>query len=132
MAKAENAGSKSDQSGTARALRGSSLIGLDVQDAQGSQVGSVKDIIVNPADGQISYAVVSLASSRGDAASFVVIPWSKFGAMVREDRAVVDGSQFSSAPQITQSELQRVGQDSWRSAADRYWDRTKTAQAEPQ
>ena len=65
----------------AHAMRTTNLIGLAVQDRQGMSVGSVEDVVIDAAEGRITYALVGLADSRGDAPAFVAVPWNTFARM---------------------------------------------------
>jgi sporulation protein YlmC with PRC-barrel domain len=44
-------------------VRGSKLMGAQVKDSSGSQIGQIEDIIASPASGRIDFAVISLSSS---------------------------------------------------------------------
>lgn len=125
------AGTPSAAAKAAHAMRGTNLIGLAVRDEQGSNVGSVQDVIIDAAHGRLAYALVGFASSRGHPSSLVAVPWRAFAPMIESDGVVVvDRSKIASAPQIAESELRQQDGHSWREAADRYWGRSKSASAQ--
>lgn len=121
----------SDAARVAHAMNATNLIGLSVRDDQGANVGSVHDVVVDVAQGQLAYALIGFANSRGNPATLVAVPWRAFAPMMEADAVVVDRSKIASAPQITQTELQQIEGNSWRQAADRYWQRSKSASADP-
>ena len=51
------------------AVRGSQLTGAPVSNSTGNTIGTISDIIVNPATGRLEFAVVSLSSAAGSATS---------------------------------------------------------------
>ena len=50
-------------------VRASKIIGADVKNLQGQSVGTINDVIFNPASGRIDFAVISLSSSSGSQSS---------------------------------------------------------------
>ncbi|HEU5126053.1 MAG TPA: PRC-barrel domain-containing protein [Verrucomicrobiae bacterium] len=48
-----------------QALRGSKLMGAEVTDSSGEQVGRIEDVIVNPTSGKIEFAVISRSGQGG-------------------------------------------------------------------
>ena len=106
--------------GQASSHRGSSLIGMQVRDNQGQQVGSVKDIVINPASGQITHAIVS-HSGQGGAQTMTAVPWQTAQRMMSGNGIVIDQAKLSSAPHFQSNEWPDMSQRAWSDAADRYW-----------
>jgi sporulation protein YlmC with PRC-barrel domain len=56
--------------------RASTLIGTPVRDAQGREIGQVREIVLDPAHGRITYAVVAFDPAMGHGSRVVAVPWS--------------------------------------------------------
>jgi sporulation protein YlmC with PRC-barrel domain len=50
-------------------VRGSQLTGAQVNGSTGNQVGTISDVIINPASGRVDFAVLSVNSSAGNDSS---------------------------------------------------------------
>lgn len=106
--------------GEANQRRGSALIGMKVQDSQGQQLGSVKDIVIDPRTGQITHAIVNHSAGSGSQ-SMTAIPWRAAQGMIRSNAIVIDQSKLQSAPHFQGSQWPDLSQQNWSDAADRYW-----------
>ena len=58
--------------------RASTLIGAPVRDAQGREIGQVREMVLDPAHGRITYAVVGFDPTMGHGSRVVAVPWSAF------------------------------------------------------
>jgi sporulation protein YlmC with PRC-barrel domain len=61
-----------DKSGV---LKVSTLIGMKVQDAEGKNLGDIKDLVIDPADGSIGYAVLDFGGFLGIGEKYFAVPW---------------------------------------------------------
>lgn len=59
----------------ARTHRASKLIGTDVRNRQGEDLGDIKELVLDPSTGTISYAVVSFGGLLGVGDKLFAIPW---------------------------------------------------------
>jgi sporulation protein YlmC with PRC-barrel domain len=59
-------------------VRGSKLIGMDVQNAQGENLGEIDDVIVNSQNGQVHYAVLSFGGFMKMGDKLFAYPMSAF------------------------------------------------------
>jgi sporulation protein YlmC with PRC-barrel domain len=56
--------------------RASKIIGTDVKNAKGENLGEIKDVVLNPQDGKVVYAVVSFGGVMGMGNKLFAVPWS--------------------------------------------------------
>jgi sporulation protein YlmC with PRC-barrel domain len=96
--------------------RASKLIGADVENAQGEDLGQIEDIVLDPQDGQVAYAVLSFGGFLGLGEKYFAIPWSALTAKAGEDDTLilnVDKERLKNAPGFDKN--------SWPNMADRTW-----------
>jgi sporulation protein YlmC with PRC-barrel domain len=84
-------------------LSSSTLIGVEVKNAQGEKMGKIREIMIDPRSGQLMYAVVdSIASfGMGKQKSFAV-PWQAFQVNLDQTEIVVqlDRGLFPMMPSV--------------------------------
>jgi sporulation protein YlmC with PRC-barrel domain len=73
----------------AKAPRASTLIGADVENAQGEDLGDIEDFVLDPQDGRVTYAVLSFGGFLGLGEKFFAVPWTALKAKVGEDDTYV-------------------------------------------
>lgn len=80
-------------------LRGGSIIGKDVVNTAGENIGEVKEIAVTP-DGRVSNVVVSVGGFLGVGDRLVALPWNslEISTATNEIKANVTKSDISQAP----------------------------------
>ncbi len=61
-----------DRSGV---LKASDLIGTKVQGTDGKNLGSIKDLVISPDDGDIQYAVLDFGGFAGIGDKYFAVPW---------------------------------------------------------
>ena len=96
--------------------RASKLIGTDVENAQGEDLGKIEDVVLDPQDGRVAYAVLSFGGFLGLGEKFFAVPWSALAAKAGEDDTLilnVDKEKLKNAPGFNKS--------SWPNMADRTW-----------
>ncbi len=59
-------------------LSGSSIIGTDVKNHAGDDLGKIKDLMIDTASGEINYAVLSFGGFIGMGDKYFAVPWSSF------------------------------------------------------
>jgi sporulation protein YlmC with PRC-barrel domain len=84
-------------------VESSKLIGMKVKNAQGKDVGEISQLIVNPADGKVTHAVLGKGGVLGVGEQKVALSWSDVKIQPdTENRnrwiAVVDQSKLDAAP----------------------------------
>ena len=58
-------------------VRVSDLLSLSVYGADNEKLGKIEDIVVNPAEGKINYAVLSFGGILGIGDKFFAVPWNE-------------------------------------------------------
>ena len=61
-----------DQSGV---LKASDLIGMNVQGTDGNQLGNIKDLVIDPEEGGVEYAVLEFGGFAGFGDKYFAVPW---------------------------------------------------------
>jgi sporulation protein YlmC with PRC-barrel domain len=81
--------------------RSSKIIGADVENAQGEDLGKIEDLVLDPQDGRVAYAVLSFGGFLGLGEKYFAVPWNALQAKVGEDDTLilnVDKEKLSNAP----------------------------------
>src|SRR5262245_28438598 len=99
--------------------RGSKLIGADVENPQGKNLGDIKDVVMDT-QGQIRYAVLAFGGFMGMGEKYFAVPWPALKAVEGQqpgdrDRFVlnVDQEKLKNAPGFDKN--------NWPNMADRSW-----------
>jgi sporulation protein YlmC with PRC-barrel domain len=96
--------------------RTSKLVGADVENMQGEDLGQIEDIVLDPQDGRVAYAVLSFGGFLGLGEKYFAIPWSALTAKAGEENTLVlnvDKEKLKNAPGFDKN--------SWPNMADRTW-----------
>jgi len=56
-------------------LKASSVVGMRVQSTEGKKLGDIKDLVIDPADGSIGYAVLDFGGFLGIGDKYFAVPW---------------------------------------------------------
>lgn len=70
--------------------RASKIIGTDVKNPKGENLGGIKDLVLDPESGQVVYAVVSYGGVLGMGSKLFAIPWSVLRWTRDKDYYVLD------------------------------------------
>jgi sporulation protein YlmC with PRC-barrel domain len=100
--------------GIARTLRASEILGREVQNAKGEDLGEIEDIVLDEGEGRIAYAVLSFGGFLGMGDRLFAIPYTALRP-ADEDTFVLDVSKevLEKAPGFDK--------DNWPDTADRQW-----------
>lgn len=103
-----------DREAPARCFRASEILGRDVQNAKGEDLGEIEDIVLDEGEGKIAYAVLSFGGFLGMGDRLFAIPYSALRP-ADEDTFVLDVSKevLEKAPGFDK--------DNWPDTADRQW-----------
>ena len=85
--------------------------GKFLQSPQGSRIGTVSKVV----PGGATYVLV--ASDAG----VTPIPYAAMSHLLRDAHIVIDRSIFDSAPRFSEAQIGAGSDDSWKRAADQYW-----------
>jgi hypothetical protein len=89
-----------------------------VQSPEGMVIGTVHDVLREPASGRPAYIVIATDSG------FKAIPSYAIGHLLRDAHIVINRSTLAGAPQIPGNEELKDDKDAaapWRQQADSYW-----------
>lgn len=98
-------------------LRASNIIGTDVVNPKGENLGEIKEIVIDPRSGRVAFAVVSFGGFLGMGEKLFAIPLSAFEYNPARDAYVlaVSTERLDAAPGFDA--------DNWPSMADEKWSR---------
>jgi sporulation protein YlmC with PRC-barrel domain len=108
--------------------KASDVIGSDVKNAAGEDLGNVEDIVVDPNSGMIEYAVLSSGGFLGIGDKLFTVPFGMLKApMVKEGSELayftldVDKAKLENAPRFPKDQWPNVDEPSWRAEIDTYF-----------
>lgn len=98
-------------------VKASSMIGTDVVNPKGDNLGDVKEVVIDPRSGKVAYAVVSFGGFLGMGEKLFAIPYSAFEYNVTKNEYVLDVSKerLEAAPGFDA--------DHWPSMSGEQWNR---------
>lgn len=99
---------------------GSQLIGMDVKNQQGEELGEIADLVLDPKEAKIKSVVISSGGMLGIGAKKVAVPWEQVKPASDEQALVVT---------MTREELQQAPQ--WESATEKAGRSTPPATTPP-
>ena len=99
---------------------------LAVRNMNDEDVASVEDLIINPENGQITHAVLSVGGFLGIGDRYVPVPWDALNFQMDNNRLVLvidaDQSRLEEAPGFdNRGEFPSTQQQGWDSEFDSYW-----------
>jgi len=113
-------------------VRASKIIGKNVENAQGENLGEVKDLIVDIGNQRVHYAVLSFGGALGVGDKMFAYPISTFKTQADGDKLVlnVDKEKLKNAPGFDKDKWPDWTDNRYRGEVDRYF-KTETAKAAP-
>ena len=98
-------------------VKASSIIGTDVVNPKGDNLGDVKEVVIDPRTGKIAYTVVSFGGFLGMGEKLFAIPFNAFQYDINKSNYVLDVSKerLQAAPGFDA--------DHWPSMAEEKWNR---------
>lgn len=100
-----------------RLMGADTLIGNDVFNQQGEDLGDIKEIMLDVASGRICYAVMSFGGVLGIGEKLFAVPWNALSLDTANKRFMID---------VTRERLGRApgfNRDQWPDMADASWER---------
>jgi sporulation protein YlmC with PRC-barrel domain len=98
-------------------IRASQVIGMNVQNPAGEEVGEVNDIVLDVKKGEVRYAALSVGGFLGIGDKLFAVPWKAFKCEKAED-----GQERKLILNVDKQRLEKApgfNQDSWPDFADR-------------
>jgi sporulation protein YlmC with PRC-barrel domain len=117
---------------TGRDVRASKLIGKNVENAQGENLGEIKDLIVDVGNQRVHYAVLEAGGTLGIGDKLFAYPVSAFKPQADSDKLVlnVDKDRLKNAPGFDKDKWPDWTDNRYRGEVDRYF-KSDTAKAVP-
>jgi sporulation protein YlmC with PRC-barrel domain len=66
------------------------LVGSTVKDLQGEKIGEIRELMIEPQNGHIAYAVVSSGGVLGMGKKDLAVPWETFRVGLQKDELIVE------------------------------------------
>lgn len=107
-----------------RSYRIDDITGTDVRNIEDENLGSVHDVILNPASGAVSYVLVARGGFLGLGEEYVAVPWEQLSATPGLETIVLNVSQeeLERAPTIDPDRFRNpANMQSDRGAVDDFW-----------
>lgn len=106
-----------------QAHRASNVIGMDVENAQGEDLGDITDLVLDFDKGQIAYVVIGAGGVLGVGDTLHAVPWRSLKLNDKMDKFVinVDKNQWKNAPGFNKNEWPPVADKEFRQRVDRYY-----------
>ncbi len=107
---------------TGRYKRASELIGGDVKDASGKDIGDIREIVVNLANGMVQYAVIEFERGWFKGDKFVAVPMQSLKRTGDRDEFVVSRTraELEGAPAFEKNQWPDINDVKYRGSIDRY------------
>ena len=106
-------------------VKASSVIGTDVVNAKGDNLGSIKEVVIDPYTGKVAYAVVSFGGFLGMGEKLFAIPFTTFKYNMAENEYVLDVSpeQLKSAPGFDADHWPSMTEEKWHIDVHNHYER---------
>ncbi len=121
------------QRAAARDMRLSQLIGKDVRNAQGEDLGDIKDVIFDVNNGRVHYVVLSFGGFLGMGDKLFAYPVRAFSPAADRDELVLNVAKerLKAAPGFEASRYPDFDKPEYRSQVDRYFGSGMAIEARP-
>ena len=99
------------------------LIGNDVYNNEGEDLGAIKEIMLDMSNGNISYAVLSFSTFLGMGAKLFAVPWSALTLDTENKRFVLNTAKdrLRRAPGFHKDQWPNMADQSWEQEIHRYY-----------
>jgi sporulation protein YlmC with PRC-barrel domain len=114
---------KGAAAGDLQVVRASEIIGTSVKNKAEEELGSINDLVIDPVDGQIAYAAVSMGGFLGVGDKLFAVPWDAIECRKVEDDHVavldVDKKALENARGFDEANWPDMANERWRAENDR-------------
>jgi sporulation protein YlmC with PRC-barrel domain len=116
------------------AQKASDFIGKTVQGRTGEDIGQVNDLVVDPATGRVSYAILSASGISGASDKLYPVPFTALKPRPGQEALSlnIDSSRLQSAPSFDRNNWPDLSNPRWSSDVDRFYsDQTQGGSSSP-
>jgi len=116
-----------NQTSGARLMGAETLIGNDVCNQNGDDLGDIKEIMLDTATGKVCYAVLSFGGVLGIGSKLFAVPWDALKLDTKEKHFVlnVDKNRLKNAPGFDKDNWPNMADKSWENEIHSYYGTTK-------
>jgi len=107
-------------------VKASTMIGTDVINPKGDNLGDIKEVVIDPHTGKVAYAVVSFGGFLSMGEKLFAIPFSSFVYDVKKSKYVLDVSKerLTAAPGFDPDHWPSMSDEKWNRDVYKYYDRS--------
>jgi sporulation protein YlmC with PRC-barrel domain len=107
-------------------VKASSMIGTDVVNPKGENLGEVKEVVIDPRSGKVAYAVVSFGGFLGMGEKLFAIPFASFKYNVEKNEYVlnVTKERLKAAPGFDADHWPEMKEEQWNRDVYKYYERS--------
>jgi len=105
-------------------LKASKVIGFNVKNRQGEELGQIEELVIDPQDGRIAYAVLSVGGFLGMGDKLFAIPWEALTPMPEQQtfNLDVDKEKLAKAPGFDENTWPDMANREWGTSVHKYYD----------
>lgn len=106
--------------------KASNIIGTDVVNAKGDNLGEIKEVVIDPASGRVAYAVVAFGGFLSMGEKLFAIPFSTFKYDVENNKYLlnVTKERLEKAPGFDADAWPLMTDETWNREVYKYYERT--------
>ena len=119
-----NAGTADKDAGPGPSLMGAdTLLGNDVYNNDGEDLGDIKELMIDMASGEVAYAVLSFGGVLGMGDKLFAVPWSALTLDTENKRFTLNASKdrLKDAPGFDKDHWPSMADESWASGIDTFY-----------
>jgi sporulation protein YlmC with PRC-barrel domain len=107
-------------------IKASSIIGTDVVNPNGDNLGDVKEVVIDPRTGRVAYAVVSFGGFLSMGEKLFAIPFSALEYHVADNNYVLNVSKekLEAAPGFDPDNWPAMSNEQWNRDVYKYYERS--------
>jgi hypothetical protein len=101
------------------------MIGTDVINPKGSDLGEIKEVVIDPSSGRVAYAVGSFGGFLSMGEKLFAVPYSAFEYDMAKNKYVLDVTKerLEAAPGFDSDNWPSMAEEKWNRDVYKYYDR---------
>lgn len=109
--------------GSAKVLPGSSVIGCDVRNPKGEDLGKIEDLMIDASRGYVAYAVLSFGGFLGMGNKLFAVPWGRLAMDAENEQCILDADKefLKNAPGFDKNKWPDMADNSWSTSVYSYY-----------